>query len=248
MKWRLIKLAAAAIALVAIVAAGRHVSRVLGVASAFYAKTLCSGVFVGGRGEGDVVDEDLLPDMTREFRRFRGEIDREQGLVSSTIFGLIKRQALYRPGLGCTLVNGTTVAALRAQAEGFTPLIPALNPAASWPEGKSVDTANLPGGVDRGKLSQAIDTAFSEPRENTLRRTRAIVVVYRGEIIAEKYAPGITSGTPLLGWSMGKSIAAALAGILVGRDLLSSMPAGCMWSGRERAIPAPASRSTIFCA
>jgi CubicO group peptidase (beta-lactamase class C family) len=45
--------------------------------------------------------------------------------------------------------------------------------------------------------------------------TRAIVVAYDGKIIGERYARGWTKDTPQIGWSEGKSLTAALVGILV---------------------------------
>jgi CubicO group peptidase (beta-lactamase class C family) len=48
-----------------------------------------------------------------------------------------------------------------------------------------------------------------------------VVIVYDGRIIAERYAPGITQDTALLGWSMTKSVTNALVGILVKEGKLS---------------------------
>ena len=45
--------------------------------------------------------------------------------------------------------------------------------------------------------------------------TRAIVVVYGGKIVGERYAPGWTKDTPQINWSSGKSITVALIGVLV---------------------------------
>lgn len=228
-----LRFATALIVAIVLAAAARHASRVLGVASAYYAKTLCSGVFVAGRDQDTVVREDLLPDMTREFGRFSGVVDRETGLVTSSLFGVIRRQALYRPGLGCTLLNGVTAETLRAQATAFTPAVAVINPAAAWPEGNAVDLTVVPEGVDRARLARAVDTAFSEPHENALRRTRAVVIVYGGKIIAERYAAGVGPDTPLLGWSMGKSIAGVLSGILAGEGRLDPDQKGLFdeWRG-----------------
>lgn len=44
----------------------------------------------------------------------------------------------------------------------------------------------------------------------------ALVVVHRGELVAERYAPDVTADTPLVSWSMAKSITHALVGLLVG--------------------------------
>ena len=57
----------------------------------------------------------------------------------------------------------------------------------------------------------AVDAAF-EPTEAI---TAAFVVTWKGRLIAERYGDGINIGTPLEGWSMGKSI--TLFGILLNR-------------------------------
>ena len=51
----------------------------------------------------------------------------------------------------------------------------------------------LPQGIDTAKVKQAIDAAFEPAAE----QTAAIVVTWRGRIIGERYAPGITEHTPL---------------------------------------------------
>lgn len=215
MKWKLLKIAFLVAALIGAVFAGRHLYRISEIASAFVAKRVCSGVFVSGRDLDAVTEQDVLADMTRGMRRFHAKVDREAGLVTASLFGLVQRQALYRPGLGCTLVNGTSVEALRAQTRGFAPVYPTANTAALWPDGERVDPEALPFEFDRSRLRTALDIAFAEPFENALRRTRAVVVVWRGRIIAERYASGIEPSTPLAGWSLGKTVAGALTGILV---------------------------------
>ena len=76
-----------------------------------------------------------------------------------------------------------------------------------------LDLADL--GVDSGKLALALDEAFAEPGPERRVYTRAVVVVYKGHLIAERYAPAFNKDMPLLGWSMAKSITNALVGILV---------------------------------
>ncbi len=220
MKRRLLTYASLAMFAVIVLFIVRHFLAIANVASAFYAKTLCSGIFVSGRAADAVIAEDVLADMTRGMHRFRVTVEREQGVVTSSLFGMASRRALYRPGLGCTLVNDTTVEALRAQADGFAPLMPALSPDAPWPGGRAVDTTRLPEGIDPQRLRAALDAAFSEPHEDMLRRTRAVVVVFRGRIIAERFAQGFAGDMPLIGWSMGKSVINALAGVLAGEGAI----------------------------
>jgi CubicO group peptidase (beta-lactamase class C family) len=65
-------------------------------------------------------------------------------------------------------------------------------------------------------VNAALDWGMAQQEHNT----RAIVVVYRGKIVGERYAPGWTPHTPQISWSAGKSITAALVGILVRRGEL----------------------------
>ena len=75
-------------------------------------------------------------------------------------------------------------------------------------------------------LKAALDHAFEEPAEPPFRRTKAVVVVHDGKVIAERYADGIGVDTPLLGFSMTKSVVNALIGILTQQGLVTpSMPA-----------------------
>ena len=70
-------------------------------------------------------------------------------------------------------------------------------------------------------LAPVLDWAFAEPDPKHLRRTRAVVVLYQGKIVAERYAPGFDQDMPLPGWSMAKGVVNALVGILVGQGKLN---------------------------
>jgi len=82
-------------------------------------------------------------------------------------------------------------------------------------------------------MDRIVDDAFNEPGPDRPRRTRAIVVAYRGKLLAERYAEGISSDTRLPGWSMSKMVVNALTGILVGRGQLSLHDAALLpqWRG-----------------
>ena len=89
-----------------------------------------------------------------------------------------------------------------------------------WPAGDQVPQIPLPAGVDGDKLDQALAAAFAEPGPDNPRKTRAVIVVYDGKLVAERYAPGFSKTTPLLGWSMSKSVTNALVGVLVKKGKL----------------------------
>lgn len=226
MKSKPVKAVLAVVFAAGVVFGGRHLLQVLTVASAFYAKTVCSGVFVSGRKAGDVIAEDVLADIMPGMRRIHASIDREKGLVRTSLYGLARRSALYRRGLGCTLLNGASEEALLSQTRGLVPLEPAPAPRAPWPEGEVVETQRPPPGVDPARLRAALDDAFAEADADALKRTRAVVVVYKGRIVAERYARGVGADMPLPGWSLGKSITAALTGILVREGLLKTAASG----------------------
>ena len=59
--------------------------------------------------------------------------------------------------------------------------------------------------------TRRVDAAFADPAA----LTAAFLVVHKGRIVAERYAPGITKDTQLESWSMGKSLAATLFALLV---------------------------------
>ena len=87
------------------------------------------------------------------------------------------------------------------------------------------------------------------PQTPPFRRTKAVVVVRDGQVIAERYAAGIGVDTPLLGFSLTKSVVNALIGILTQQGHDTPVAAGAD-SGMARAPPihAARSRSSISCA
>ncbi len=194
----------------------RNIGSILSVASAFYAKTLCSGVYLAKRDEQQVVFEDVLADMSFGLRHWHREIYPDRNLVNITLTGFppAERNALYRPGLGCTLVTDTSIEKLHRQAKDYAPPPPAGRSTALWPEGNTVELSGPVEGVDGQKLKRAVDAAFAEPNKRFKRRTRSVVVVHKGRIIAERYAKGFGPDTPQIGWSMGKSVLNALIGTL----------------------------------
>lgn len=195
-----------------IAGAGVYLRPIAPIATGYAAKILCSGHFVSGREvsdvEGDLPDNPLVP-----FLRFG--VDDSAGVVTASLLGLAPSRAYFTPGFGCSLSS---------QGRPELPAVEAL------PAQEPLPTDEDPA------LEAALDAAFSEPGGEQVRGTRAVVVIHDGEIVAERYADGFDAGTPLLGWSMTKSVANALAGILVARGDLgldddALLPA---WSGDPR--------------
>ena len=203
------------------------------VGAGYKAKILCSGVFVSKRDAESVLNEDLA---LASMKLIDARVDQEARTATATAFGgLVTRKAIFREGLGATLVVGISEEELRAQAVGDLATAPPNQQDLPWPTGDLITSEEPPAGVDLQKLADALDKAFSEPYPDRPRLTRAVVVVYDGQIVAERYAPGFTRDTPLLGWSMTKSVTNALVGILVGQGKLAvDEPAPVPeWSGPD---------------
>jgi CubicO group peptidase (beta-lactamase class C family) len=84
-------------------------------------------------------------------------------------------------------------------------------PAASWPTGPIPDGASE-------RLARAL--AIVATHDPELGETRAVVVIHHGHLVAERYMPPFGPETPLLSWSMAKSVTQAMVGIAVRRGLV----------------------------
>ena len=203
-----------AVAAVAALAYGGYtLSQIAPVGTGFAAKILCTGVFVSGRPADTVIDEDIMAGVHPLLKLVHASVDVEQRRTRATFLGLAAREAWFRPGLGCTLaLGGPPSGALDLNTHNINlPLAPAAALVATAP----------PASVDARKLQAAVDSAFDEPDPYRPRCTRALVVLYRGNVIAQRFAPGFSAETPLIGWSMTKSVTAALIGVLVQQGKLS---------------------------
>jgi len=194
--------------------AGWYLSMAVPIGTGYAARYICSSVFISHRDPQTTYREDVAP-INPLAGIIDVEIDSAQKKVVASSFGLFKSTALYREGCGCTLVTGTTEAELRKQ--GLLNLEPAAprDPTAPWPIGDGGASELVPGEFNIEKLKAALDAAFVEFDPQKKKMTRAVVVVYDGKLVGERYAPGFDRNKALLGWSMSKSVTNALVGILV---------------------------------
>ena len=196
-----------------------YLRQALPIGTGYAAKYLCSSTFMSLRDPEIVFEQDVRP-VNPLANFIKWQINREEQSVTASAFG-VKSTAIYRKGCGCTLVNGISKEALRQQTF-YQPEQSSSVPKDSnepWPhgDGAAVDPATM--GLDADQISIAMDYAFSEPLPDESRKTRAVLVVYDGQLIAERYDVGFSADTPILGWSMSKSVTNALVGVLVQRGL-----------------------------
>lgn len=179
----------------------------LDLISGFSSKSVASGHFLDNRsldiiekGDNDIDLIDLADN----------EINQKEKYAEASVYGLKTRRAIYREGLGAVLVNDDYT-----ESEPY--LVPKrnfiINKSTPFPYGDGEPVKPSFTNIDFNKLNKAVNKAF-EPNAEGKKCTRAVVVVYKDQIIAEKYALGFSKDSRLLGWSMTKSITSTLFGIL----------------------------------
>ncbi len=221
-RWLKIVLAAVAVIFVSsAILVGWYLGKAMPIGTGFAAKYLCSGTFISLRDPAIVFEQDVRP-VNPLANVIRWRVDREEQSVTASAFGIFKSKAIYRQGCGATLVVGATMEELRRQEFYKQKADLVLSPGAGdapWPADGEPTPSAFPG-VNAEKLNLILDDAFSEPDPQRPRYTRAVLIVYKDRLIAERYAPGFHKGMPLLGWSMSKSVTNALVGVLVEKGLL----------------------------
>jgi CubicO group peptidase (beta-lactamase class C family) len=182
------------------------------VATGFISRTLCSAAFVSGVNPDEVFSEtaNAMPGVRLITWAIDYRVDRKAKQVTTTLFWGGMSRAVYREGLGCYLAHGeaSVDASLPAAGEIQRASLPEIS-------GPSLVQAANP------KLALALDRAFAEPEQPPFRRTKAVVIVKDGHVVAERNAPGYGIDTPILGYSATKSVISALTGILVRQGKLA---------------------------
>ena len=189
------------------------------LATGMGAKLACSSRHLSGFDQTTIEEDILTYSPLMAYLRYDYPAP---GLVEADYIGSPTARARYRPGLGCTLEYGPNELDAVVVPD-TTPL-----PGVEWPRGSAVRGADPAVQALLDEILQA-DNAAGE-------RTRALLVVKDGRVVAESYAPGITAATPLLGWSMGKSITAILLGRLEALGLADIAQSRLFpeWQGDER--------------
>ncbi|UCI34122.1 serine hydrolase domain-containing protein [Mesorhizobium sp. B4-1-4] len=173
------------------------------VGSGYSAKIVCSNVFIAGRDAKEVLAVDVQAPGHPLLRLMRVSVDKNRGTVSAGLLGFLgKSVAVSREGLGCASVPDGDVGKARRTAIHTEPS--PTDQDALWPEGERVDASQNP------EVSKIIGDAAMAGTG-----MRAIVVVKNGRVVAERYGEGFSAKTPLLGWSMTKTVNAAIVGTLV---------------------------------
>ncbi|ALU75885.1 serine hydrolase [Tenacibaculum dicentrarchi] len=174
----------------------------LNILAGYSAKNTASSIFLAGRSLEftDKNDNNFSPiNLTSD------EINIQEKSATGSVFGLLTRKAVYREGLGAVLINDDyditkkTPIPKRSKPDNTTP----------FPYGNANQKDSIFKNINYKKLNNVIDTLFDAKN-----KTRSILVIYKDQIIAEKYADGFNKNSKQLGWSMTKSIVSTIVGIM----------------------------------
>lgn len=200
----------------------------LDLISGFSAKSVASGHFLDNRsletiqqGDNDIDKIDWATNEIKDTERF----------VTSKVYGFKERKAIYREGLGATLINDD----FDISKPYNVPRRNKINNNLTFPYGNLEPKDTIFSTIDYAKLNAVVANAFDKKGQKD-KRTRSVIVIYKDKIIAEKYADGFDKNSKILGWSMTKSLTATYFGILQKQskfDIMKSAPIA-EWATDER--------------
>ena len=196
----------------------------LNIIAGYSAKSMNSSVFLAER---PVVFTDSTDNNFSPINLGTDKVDKATKTSSSSVFGLLTRKAIYREGLGSVLIDANFDTTLkvnipkRSTPDNTTP----------FPFGNAEQKDTLFNSVNYTKLNHTVSNLFTNGT-----KTRAVVVVHKNQIIAEKYSTGFNKNSRILGWSMTKSIMSTVFGVLQhqGKINISTKAPIAAWQNDER--------------
>lgn len=192
--------------------------RALGTAASMSAHYVCGAAFIQHVSPEATFRELVQPMASIVGPLITYEVDDHDKSVTASVAGFFTKRAEWTVGCGCRVTHDPRY----------------RSPAAVGPRTRSpADDFAPPSAVetDDAELSAALDRLFAEPAGRH-RYVKAVVIVKDGRVVAERYAPGFGVDTPLLSFSVAKSLTNALLGVLVHKGKLRvSDPVGAPeWS------------------
>ena len=202
------------------------------LAAATQAQFICSSVFIAGRTVQDVLEEELpyadgdIPGTSRMIYEYEPRVYYRDRYVSVRFSEYEEpRIAAYREGLGCIVLpagKGKEFIAELPQAKLDPPV--ADQEQVPWPDGDLIpEQLSVSPDVDLEKISNIVEAAFDSEHYGIGTVTNGVVIVHKGQIIAELYRPGWDKDTQYRTWSTAKSIANAIIGVAIQQGIIGSV-------------------------
>lgn len=185
-----------------------YLNPLLPIITGYSAKNLSSGVFVAGRTQESIEDIDLNFSF---IKMNKNKIDWDNKEVKSS-FLWHTSTSVYIDGLGCCLINDASKEDVKKFSCSPIEVNEYKTDTILWPKGDMMPDS-FPTGINMDKIAKTMEQAFADtiPYKGTF----AVMVVYKGQPVVERYREGFSSENKFLSWSMAKSFTNALTGILV---------------------------------
>lgn len=188
------------------------------IAERFVAKNICSGLYVSHYPYDTLVNNYTFRFIgsLSQFLRVTVNDSTQTVHVNDTVFGeRFSADAFYRPPIGCVLRYNDNETNLKTTVPQY--LLPPPLSNKPWPSGD--------GGLAKNKIDtvnyQGLDSFSSLLFANQYDFTTAFLVIYKGQLIYEKYAPGLNEKTQIKGFSFAKSTMNSIVGLMQRDQLIN---------------------------
>ena len=178
----------------------------LDLISGFSAKSVASGHFIDNRSVEMIEKSD---NDIKLVRLAKNSVDDVGKFALASVYGLKERKAIYREGLGSTLITDD----FDTKKPFEIPKRSIFQNNLAFPYGNLEPKDTVFANIDYNKLNATVASVFDKKGEKR-QRTRSVLVIYKNKIISEKYDTGFDKNSKILGWSMTKSLTSAYFGIL----------------------------------
>lgn len=225
---RIIIWASASLVVLALVAGFLFVNSILPIITGYSAKHLCSSIFISNRTQQSVEDLDLsffpvsLASSTVSYA--------DSTVTSRFLWG--KSVAVFRSGLGATLVRDCSIDAVRRFS--FSNRVGYDADATPWPLGNVMpDSLKMYRNASLENIAHEVVAGRAYGGHSF-----AFVILKDGVPVVEAYRSGFNRMSKLLGWSMAKSVVNAVVGVMAGDGMANVFaPTGIKeWQGDARRL------------
>jgi len=179
----------------------------LNIIAGYAAKNMSTNVFFAERNKDQVhATDNNVPSI----KLAKTTVDFNSKITTSSVFGLLSRNAFFREGQGAAVIDDD----FDIHQDFLKPKRTLNQSALPYPYGTGRPKDTTFTNINYTNLQTAVDSMFIEDNNAFLKNSRAVVVIYKDQIIAEKYGDGFDKDTEFLGWSMAKSLLATTIGVL----------------------------------
>jgi CubicO group peptidase (beta-lactamase class C family) len=208
----------------------------------------CNGLFTSNRSIEQVYDQELkyLPQPIGNAKGGDYRIDWDRKAVEIGVpGGTPVMRAAFREGIGCIILppDQTLENIKDLPIQSLPPLADDAAKIA-WPDGDLLSSAKMDKNIDAAGIQAASKWAFERASKEQV--TLSLLIIHKGQIIHERYAPGVDMFTKTRTWSTAKSIAVTLMGILSDQGKLHlDQPLGFDWLPKIKSPKEADPRSAI---